>query len=291
MPLSRWDVSNLNQSISGLGEAFAERSKGEREQQRLDIEKDLRERQLDVEKRRMTAEEGRQKILGEGSISAYLVPEDAEEGSGMTYQGPPSGLAQFQQTVQQKTGKALKQSSPPDKTPPFGFEAMLPSGKVTFHARTIDELKSILNNPAMEGAKAPLGATSPTSAVQTDTAATALENQADELERTTPEASPLMTAQVTRLRQRAQALRGGTPSETVTRKPAIDPKTGAQKVDAQGMPVWLQEFTTRNPKNTMGTATAPPAMPLPADKSKMVKGQKYSVRGEQWTWDGEKLVK
>lgn len=45
------------------------------------------------------------------------------------------------------------------------------------------------------------------------------------------------------------------------------------------------------PKATTARTRAPTAIPLPKTKAEMVVGQPYRVKGQDYTWDGQRLVK
>lgn len=245
MPLNHADVALMMEGISAPGNAALQVRAQQQQAKRDEIEKILREKQLEIEQRRSESEDARAKAEGEGKVTAFLMPEGASDDSaGMTYQGPPSGLQQFKDTVKAKTGKALVESAPRDKTPPFGFEANLPTGKVTFHAHTIDELKTILNHPAMQGATPP-GAAPSYGPVVADTRAAALEEMADKLEESAASESDatsldrqVMLQKAKKFRERAirlQQPRMADPNQPL--------ETGSTEVDDQGRPIKTTQKT------------------------------------------------
>lgn len=57
--MTQFDIQNLNNSIAGVGNAFAERRKEQRDDQKLAIEQDMRQQMLESELRRAKTEEDR----------------------------------------------------------------------------------------------------------------------------------------------------------------------------------------------------------------------------------------
>lgn len=309
--LTPFDVSNLNASIAGVGNAFAERRAEEERKRRDDIELAIRQRLLDAEDRRMTAEEGRQNILAQGTTEAWLQGKD---GGVIRFTGPQSGLDFILQQARTQ-GSPLQKVAPPSQRPQFGtWKTSTPLGDIEVQLKTPEDLDQLPVHAKKIGAGPLHQQASSYGPIQVDKQATDLEDQADQLEaqaNTLPAGSDPadLIRQAKRLRTRAADLRStmgdvrttvettaevpptsGEPATSgflgIGAKPAIPPTPGQPR----------RTVTTREKvRPAMPDLTEAPAAtaasPLPATKSKMVRGQRYSARGATWIWDGEKLVK
>lgn len=285
MGLTPFDVSNLNASMRGVGDTFAERRQEAMQQQKLDIEEEMRQKMLDAEMRRLELEQGRQNVLSQGTVDTWLQGED---GGTVHFQGPQSGLQTLLQQSEDK-GKPLTQlDQPPTSKPQYGvFKTSTPLGDMEFHLSTPEDVDKVTAMAKQMGGKAINHQSEEAGPIQMDKYAADLENQADELD--AGQASgpgqydPTVAAQSARLRERARQVRQGnrvdpTQFQIVTSTAPADPMnpTGARTSVTQRVPMTSPVF---------GQPGAPvPAPPL--DPTKRVPGQSYATPRGVMRWSG-----
>lgn len=279
MSLTPADVQNLNNAISGVGNVFETQRRDAMQQQNLNIQQELRERMLDAEMRRMTAEEGRQNLLGQGNINATL---EGPDGGQVTYGGPASGYQGFINAAAAK-GVTLKPVALPRATP-FNITLNADDGPIVIHARNVQELQSSVDEIKKshkimppEGPKPPPG----TPAMQDDKYATDLENQAGQIEQMINSGPGQfdqgLQDQANAFRSRAQAIRSTVgkqlPPDEIT--DVFDPITGSHRFTRK---TFVEPGTPYQPAGTLGLPdpSAPTESPSPyTDKT----GRKFRYKG------------
>jgi hypothetical protein len=267
--LTPFDVSNLNRSIEGIGQAFAERRR-EQEQHSRDVAQELlRQKMLETEQRRADVEKNAANIAAEGKTTTYLYPvdEDGEQADEPTqsFTGPPSGLQNYIK-LHADQGKTLVPGPEPQRKKAFSIKSSVPGADIEVFANDPDQLSSMVKQMQDMGGRAPTqhGASSQYGPIMADQKASELEAQAEDLERQynqLPEASPqgdVLQAAAASLRSRAQNLRQPRmqmPWQTTTQDifaPPAYPGAPPQKTGT---------VTTRSPVGATPATPAGPGVP------------------------------
>lgn len=219
--LTPFDVSNLESQINNLGESALQR-------QRLRIAEDTRQKILDVEMRRLAAEQNRDSLLQQGHVSAAYEDPDAP-GVQMTYQGPQAGLDAIMAQAQAK-GKSLQPAAP--KKLPFSITVHKSDGDIGFGADTAEKAKAIIQQfqdlPDKQQGKPYKPAV-----IQETEMADQMDDQADQLEQQGDVNSPEgmdMLVKASRLRASAKQLRQ-------PKGPQADPNAVKQTVTNETNPI------------------------------------------------------
>lgn len=284
--MTPFDVANLNNAMAGVGNAFAERRQEGMQQQRLNMESDLRQKMLDTEMRRLALEQGRQNTLAGGQVDTWLQGED---GGTVHFQGPQAGLDQLMSQSEAK-GKPLSVlDQPPNAKPQYGvWETDTPLGRIQVHLNSPDDLQKVADQVKKVGG-GPIGRAPTYGPIAADSAAADLENQADQLEKqmsTGPgQWDPTIQAQVERLRSRAQFLRQPKydPTQFETQTTHVDPNTGQPVVSttrkvpvgATGLPTGAADDTGAAAVPTAATATGPVRVSTKAQRDALPIGTRY----------------
>lgn len=182
MGLTPFDVSNLNSAMRGVGDVFAQNRAEDLARQKLDVEEDFRQKMLDAEMRRLQTEQGRQDLLQQGTVDAWL--QGGDEGGVVHFQGPQNGLNTLMQQSEAKGKPLTMMDQPPTAKPQYGvFRTSTPIGDLEFHLSSPDEVDTVAAMAKKMGGQARQpGQAGVAAPIQQDTYAAGLENQADQLD-------------------------------------------------------------------------------------------------------------
>lgn len=311
MGLNHQDVETMMQGIAAPGQAFAQR-------RQQDIEKDVRDRQLEVEMRRMQAEQDRNNLLQEGHVDQWLQADPDEEGKPgkvTHYFGPPSGLKKFMDSSAQN-GTDFRPIPPPKAKPPISFVAEHPDGtKITTSVDSPKDALDLHDQLIKNGFGKAKGGfnTAPTRNKQAwdSEYEKAAQYESDAEKESEPVHRQMLLDKAKEIRGNAdlwfKPKAAGADEVTETQEfdkvdanqgsPAVPPSSGFLGIGSNpGKPAVpptpfqpKRRITIKRPAGAGAESGA--VQQLPADKKDLVVGQKYQAKGKVWTWDGQKLVK
>lgn len=211
MPLSQFDVRNLNESMSQLGDTFRQRrldqQQREDEMRRELIQKQLaeasanrQERGLTIEQKRLETEQGRATREGEGQLDVYL---KGQNGGSFHFRGPKSGYDSFVAEMQ-KNGQPVTPTDQPLPRSAYGsYKFDTDNGTVEIAIENEAQLDAIhAKVKALGGKLPPKTAPLPAAGIQYEREADQLDQQAKKLEATDPETAKGMHESANRLREK-----------------------------------------------------------------------------------------
>lgn len=290
--MTPFDIENLNKSIAGVGETFAANRAEKDKRLQLQMENDIRQRQLDVETRRMQGEQDRNNLASEGHVDQWLQAnpdDDGNPGQYSHYIGPPSGLKKFMDSSAQN-GTDFKAVQAPTTKPPIMVHAQHPDGTtVQVQIRDLKDLESLHTQLKKQGFDQPKQPPANYGPVAADKAAVTLEEQRDallgqagQLEQSKASGGPvgndidvhigMLKAQADKLDQRVKFLR----------QPKTDP-TQLQTVtttEEEGLPGMPPKTKTVTSGKQRAGAGAPAATGQPTGKP--IKDR----QGKTWLYKG-----
>ena len=285
MPVNFRDVEMLQSSMRGLGDSFAQNRQESEARKQREIDNSLRQRMLENQEKTMARAEA-------GTTEAWLTGDD---GGLVHYKGTPDGLQKVLQGAQQQ-GKTLKMTQPPQKRASIGsFSTSTPLGDFTFHMDSPEDVDKVMEQAKKIGG-AKKGGDFKTAPIANAEHIASLQAAIDQA--TTP--AEKMKAE--------QALQTFTDLVKRSKEAELDPNAkdleylNRKRLDAEasGDEESLTKIDTaiskRQPKGLgglrkrdeelMANAEQPTPLPLPPDKTKLVKGQVYQTSRGPATWNG-----